>query len=223
MAAGSSNDYELIVLGAGTGGYTAAFRAAQLGMNVALVDVGKIGGTCLTSAAFRPKRSSNAELFARLKKAKEFGSCWKPARLPNFETIATAADQVVKRMWTGLKGLVDRTSDVGRGAVASKAPARSAWRSTARTVHPARAGNGPSRPETDPATGTSRQEACRHPCPTATESSPRTTYDQGRPAEEHRYRRRRRGRSEFAFSVPRLGVSVTLLEYLPAIVPARGP
>ena len=47
MAASSSTDFDLIVLGAGTGGYTAAFRAAQLGMRVALVDSGKIGGTCL--------------------------------------------------------------------------------------------------------------------------------------------------------------------------------
>ena len=45
MAAGPSSDFDLIVLGAGTGGYSAAFRAAQLGMRVALVDRGKIGGT----------------------------------------------------------------------------------------------------------------------------------------------------------------------------------
>ena len=47
MAVGSSNDFDLVVLGAGTGGYTAAFRAAQLGLRVALVDEDKIGGTCL--------------------------------------------------------------------------------------------------------------------------------------------------------------------------------
>ncbi|HUR95857.1 MAG TPA: FAD-dependent oxidoreductase, partial [Gemmatimonadales bacterium] len=46
MAVGSSNDFDLVVLGAGTGGYSAAFRAAQLGLKVALVDQGKIGGTC---------------------------------------------------------------------------------------------------------------------------------------------------------------------------------
>ena len=39
--------FDVVVLGAGTGGYTAAFRAAQLGMKVALVDDDKIGGTCL--------------------------------------------------------------------------------------------------------------------------------------------------------------------------------
>ena len=38
MAVGSSNDFDLVVLGAGTGGYAAAFRAAQLGLKVALVD-----------------------------------------------------------------------------------------------------------------------------------------------------------------------------------------
>jgi len=47
MAVGSSNDFDLVVLGAGTGGYTAAFRAGQLGLKVALVDEDKIGGTCL--------------------------------------------------------------------------------------------------------------------------------------------------------------------------------
>ena len=47
MAVGSSNDFDLIVLGAGTGGYTAAFRGAQLGLKTALVDEGLLGGTCL--------------------------------------------------------------------------------------------------------------------------------------------------------------------------------
>ena len=39
--------YDLVILGAGTGGYSAAFRAGQLGLTVALVDAYKIGGTCL--------------------------------------------------------------------------------------------------------------------------------------------------------------------------------
>ncbi|MGH3076189.1 MAG: FAD-dependent oxidoreductase, partial [Gaiellales bacterium] len=47
MAVGSSNAFDLVVLGAGTGGYSAAFRASQFGLKVALVDAAKIGGTCL--------------------------------------------------------------------------------------------------------------------------------------------------------------------------------
>jgi dihydrolipoamide dehydrogenase len=38
MAVGSSIVFDLVVLGAGTGGYTAAFRAAKLGLKVGLVD-----------------------------------------------------------------------------------------------------------------------------------------------------------------------------------------
>ena len=48
MAVGSSNSFDLVVIGGGTGGYAAAFRAGQLGLRVALVDEqARIGGTCL--------------------------------------------------------------------------------------------------------------------------------------------------------------------------------
>ena len=119
MAAGSTNDFDLIVLGAGTGGYTAAFRAAQLGMRVALVDQGKIGGTCLHIGCIPTKAMlESAEMFARLKKAKEFGILLEGQPGFDYETIAKRRDQVVKRMWTGLKGLVDKnkvTWVAGRG------------------------------------------------------------------------------------------------------------
>ncbi|HLR70402.1 MAG TPA: FAD-dependent oxidoreductase, partial [Pseudogracilibacillus sp.] len=42
-----SKEYDLVVLGGGTGGYVAAIRAAQLGMQVAIVEKSKLGGTCL--------------------------------------------------------------------------------------------------------------------------------------------------------------------------------
>ena len=109
MAAGSSPDFDLIVLGAGTGGYSAAFRAAQLGMRVALVDQGKIGGTCLHVGCIPTKALlESAEFFARLKKAKEFGILLEGQPGFDFEAIAKRRDQIVKRMWTGLKSLVDK-------------------------------------------------------------------------------------------------------------------
>ena len=109
MAAGSSPDFDLIVLGAGTGGYTAAFRAAQLGMRVALVDQGKIGGTCLHVGCIPTKALlESAELFARLKKAKDFGIVLEGKPGFDYTAIAARRDAVVKRMWTGLKGLVDK-------------------------------------------------------------------------------------------------------------------
>ena len=109
MAAGSSPDFDLIVLGAGTGGYTAAFRAAQLGMNVALVDQGKIGGTCLHVGCIPTKALlESAEFFARIKKAKDFGILLEGQPDFDYEAIAKRRDQIVKRMWTGLKSLVDK-------------------------------------------------------------------------------------------------------------------
>ena len=109
MTAGSSPDFDLIVLGAGTGGYTAAFRAAQLGMNVALVDQGKIGGTCLHVGCIPTKALlESAEFFARIKKAKDFGILLEGQPDFDYEAIAKRRDQVVKRMWTGLKSLVDK-------------------------------------------------------------------------------------------------------------------
>ncbi len=41
------NDYQLLVIGAGPGGYTAALRAAKLGMKIAVVEAREAGGTCL--------------------------------------------------------------------------------------------------------------------------------------------------------------------------------
>ncbi len=119
MAEGSSPDFDLIVLGAGTGGYTAAFRAAQLGMRVALIDQGKIGGTCLHIGCIPTKALlESAELFARLKKAREFGIVLEGQPGFDYDAITKRRDQVVKRMWTGLKSLVDKnkvTWIAGRG------------------------------------------------------------------------------------------------------------
>ena len=43
----SETQYDLIVIGAGPGGYTAAARAGELGMKVACIDKSALGGTCL--------------------------------------------------------------------------------------------------------------------------------------------------------------------------------
>jgi dihydrolipoamide dehydrogenase len=107
MTTGSANEFDLIVIGAGTGGYASAFRAAQLGMNVALVDAGKIGGTCLHVGCIPTKALlESAELLARVKKAADYGVVVEGKPTADIAVIARRRDQVVKRMWTGLKGLI---------------------------------------------------------------------------------------------------------------------
>ena len=119
MAVGSSNDFDLVVLGAGTGGYTAAFRAAQLGLKVALVDEDKIGGTCLHRGCIPTKALLESAAFAeRIRHAKDYGLNLPGEADIDFRQVAARRDQVVKRMWTGLKTLVDKnkvTWIAGRG------------------------------------------------------------------------------------------------------------
>jgi dihydrolipoamide dehydrogenase len=121
MAAGSSNDFDLVVLGAGTGGYTAAFRAAQLGLKVALVDEDKIGGTCLHRGCIPTKALlESASLVERIRTAGEFGITTSDPQI-DYVKVAQHRDQVVKRMWTGLKSLVTKnkvTWVAGRGRLA---------------------------------------------------------------------------------------------------------
>ncbi|MBA2720576.1 MAG: dihydrolipoyl dehydrogenase [Chloroflexi bacterium] len=119
MAVGSSNDFDLVVLGAGTGGYTAAFRAAQLGLKVALVDEDKIGGTCLHRGCIPTKALLESADFAEhLRHAKDYGLTLSGEPGIDYVQMAARKDQVVKRMWTGLKTLVDKnkvTWVAGRG------------------------------------------------------------------------------------------------------------
>ena len=109
MAVGSSNDFDLVVLGAGTGGYTAAFRAAQLGLRVALVDDDKIGGTCLHIGCIPTKALLESAAFnERLRHARDFGLNLPGDAEVDFAQMAARRDQVVKRLWTGLKTLIDK-------------------------------------------------------------------------------------------------------------------
>jgi dihydrolipoamide dehydrogenase len=122
MAVGSSNDFDLVVLGAGTGGYTAAFRAAQLGLKVALVDEAKIGGTCLHSGCIPTKALLESAAFVeRIRHAKDYGIDTSDP-VVDYARMAARRDQVVKRMWTGLKSLVDKNKVTwiqGRGVLES--------------------------------------------------------------------------------------------------------
>jgi dihydrolipoamide dehydrogenase len=108
MAVGSSNDFDLVVLGAGTGGYTAAFRAAQLGLRVALVDEDKLGGTCLHRGCIPTKALLESAAFnERLRHAKDFGLGVGEVTI-DYAQMARRRDQIVTRMWKGVTSLVTK-------------------------------------------------------------------------------------------------------------------
>src|SRR3954451_15526874 len=99
MAVGSSNSFDLVVLGAGPGGYTAAFRAAQLGLKVALVDEDKIGGTCLHRGCIPTKALLESAAFVeRVRHASDYGLTLAGEPQVDYRQMAARRDQVVKRM-----------------------------------------------------------------------------------------------------------------------------
>ena len=111
MAVGSSNSFDLVVLGAGTGGYAAAFRASQLGLKVALVDEGKIGGTCLHRGCIPTKALlESAAVAERMRHAADFGIGGAGDPVIDYARVAQRRDQVVNRMWRGLGSLVKKYS-----------------------------------------------------------------------------------------------------------------
>lgn len=109
MAVGSTNDFDLVILGGGTGGYSAAFRASQLGLKVALVEEHKIGGVCLHIGCIPTKALlESAEFFRRVSKhAADFGvKVGEPAI--DYAAMVKRRDDVVERLHKGLQSLVKK-------------------------------------------------------------------------------------------------------------------
>jgi dihydrolipoamide dehydrogenase len=109
VAVGSSNSFDLIVLGGGTGGYAAAFRAGQLGLRVALIDdQPRIGGTCLHWGCIPTKAMlESAELYHRIQSAGELGINVGEASF-DYSIASKRRDQIVDRLAKGLHSLIKK-------------------------------------------------------------------------------------------------------------------
>jgi dihydrolipoamide dehydrogenase len=98
--------FDVVVLGGGSGGYACALRAAQLGMNVALIEKDKLGGTCLHRGCIPTKALLHAaEVADQSRESEQFGV------KTTFEGIDMAAvnayrDGVVGKLYKGLQGLI---------------------------------------------------------------------------------------------------------------------
>ncbi|MFM7155571.1 MAG: FAD-dependent oxidoreductase, partial [Bacteroidota bacterium] len=67
-------NFDLIVIGSGPGGYVAAIRASQLGMNVAVIERENLGGICLNWGCIPTKALlKSAQVFDYLNHAEDFG------------------------------------------------------------------------------------------------------------------------------------------------------
>jgi len=94
--------YQLIIVGGGPGGYTAAFRAAELGMSVAIIDDNDLGGVCLNWGCIPTKSLlKNAEVFELINNASSYGiEVGKPK--VHFDKLIDKTSQAKKRLSKGL-------------------------------------------------------------------------------------------------------------------------
>lgn len=99
-------EFDVLVIGAGPGGYTAAIRAAQLGGKVAIIEKQDLGGTCLNKGCIPTKALiASVHTLHCLKKAEEFGIIAKNVKI-DFSAIMTRKERIVKRLRTGIKNLL---------------------------------------------------------------------------------------------------------------------
>ena len=103
-------DYDLVVLGAGPGGYVAAIRAGQLGMKTAIVERDELGGICLNWGCIPSKALlRNAEVLDLVKHADDFGISFDNLRY-DFGKAIDRSRQVVRRLTTGVGFLLKKNN-----------------------------------------------------------------------------------------------------------------
>ena len=110
--------YDIVVLGAGPGGYVAAIRAAQLGQKVAIIEKQYIGGVCLNVGCIPTKALlKNAELAHTLQhRAREFGFSFDNLKL-DYGKAFMRSRQVSNRLVKGVDFLMRKNNiDVFEGA-----------------------------------------------------------------------------------------------------------
>ncbi len=93
------NRFDVVVIGGGPGGYTAAIRAAQLGMSTCIIERDKLGGICLNWGCIPSKALlKNAEILHMFRKASEWGI--------TYENLKFDFGKIIKRS----RGIADRIS-----------------------------------------------------------------------------------------------------------------
>ncbi|SIT81554.1 dihydrolipoyl dehydrogenase [Edaphobacillus lindanitolerans] len=102
-------EYDVVILGGGTGGYVAAIRSAQLGLKTAIVEKGKLGGTCLHRGCIPSKALLRSAEVYRLAKhdADNFGVSTGDVTL-DFGKVQSRKDSIVSGLHKGVQGLMKK-------------------------------------------------------------------------------------------------------------------
>jgi dihydrolipoamide dehydrogenase len=114
-----SKEYDVVIVGGGTGGYVAAIRASQLGLSTAIVEKNKLGGTCLHAGCIPSKALlKSAEVFQTAKHSEDYGILSSQVEL-DFSKVQQRKEQIVEKLYSGVqylmkKGKIDIYEGTGR-------------------------------------------------------------------------------------------------------------
>ena len=105
------NHFDLIVIGSGPGGYVAAIRASQLGMQTAVVERAELGGICLNWGCIPTKALlKSAQVFNYTQHASDYGIKIEGTVSPDFEAIINRSRSVSEMMSKGVQFLLKKNN-----------------------------------------------------------------------------------------------------------------
>lgn len=103
-----SENYDVVILGGGTGGYVAAIKASQLGLKTAVVEARELGGTCLHRGCIPSKALlRSAEVFATAKEGADFGVNVTEVSL-DYLKVHERKNGIVDQLHKGVQGLMKK-------------------------------------------------------------------------------------------------------------------
>ncbi len=104
----TNNEFDVVVIGGGPGGYTAAIRASQLGLSVGLVEKDKLGGICLNWGCIPTKALlKSAEVYNTIQHASEYGIKVSKAEF-DFEAVIGRSRKVSEKLSGGIEYLMKK-------------------------------------------------------------------------------------------------------------------
>ncbi len=102
----ANHNFDVVILGGGSGGYAAALRSAQLGKSVALIEKDKLGGTCLHKGCIPTKALlHSAEVADVVRESAHYGVDATFGAI-NMPVVNKYRDSIIERLYKGLSGLV---------------------------------------------------------------------------------------------------------------------
>ena len=132
--------FDVVLIGGGTGGYVAAIRAAQLGLDAAVIEIDKLGGTCLHRGCIPTKAFlKSADVFEEVQHSAEFGVDIAGDVAFNYPAALDRSNKVVNGQYKGLQYLFDKKYKIpviaGFGRIAGPGQVEVAPAGGRRTVH----------------------------------------------------------------------------------------